>query len=274
VRTLAQGFCAITVVVAYLRLLNYLLPIENFGILVFSIIQWFKDFLKWFCIFMVIEVGFASGFHSLYSGTNSVYTTFLQANTYTFTGTFTGYDVADYSAEPLGFIISHVAFGMQIIYVITSIILLLNLLIALFSQTFDKVEPLGTFRHLILSNFIDSRTAMWPAPFNLLQITMTIIFLITKQFKKIKVDRDKFQYYYELMFYKKFKEGSITNVQNLCSSMVGDYFKEEMKKDEYINKEAMYPGYTYQKKNESIDERKDIRLFYHDIYFPRENKII
>jgi len=197
---------------------------EFLGILILTIFKMFIDIGRFLIVFIIIVLGFTSAFHLSYSGTNiSNYSDFASGNIYVFTTTPSGYSPPEYS-NILG--LPGVGFGMfcQIIYIFVGIILLLNLLIALMSDTYQFMGEQATveYRWLVAEPLFSANRvfALWPSPFSVLQFVVGIPWLI------YIICTDKFENFEEKLNLEQLPDPSPSKAKMLYGNMVMHYFKE------------------------------------------------
>eukprot|EP01123_Difflugia_compressa_P014563 TRINITY_DN769_c0_g2_i1.p1 TRINITY_DN769_c0_g2~~TRINITY_DN769_c0_g2_i1.p1 ORF type:complete len:744 (+),score=109.67 TRINITY_DN769_c0_g2_i1:278-2233(+) len=188
-KQVADVFGSIALIMSFVRMLELFTSWEFVGILIFTILKMFIDIARFLIIFIVIVLGFTSAFHLSYSGSSvSLFADFFRGTVYVFTTTPSGYsspDVHSILGEPgIGF-----ALIFQIMYVFVAIILLLNLLIALMSDTYQFMneQALTEFRWHTASALIgwNRNFALWPSPFSILHFVVgapALIYYIMSEF--------------------------------------------------------------------------------------------
>uniref|UniRef100_A0A6B2KYF7 Polycystin cation channel PKD1/PKD2 domain-containing protein n=1 Tax=Arcella intermedia TaxID=1963864 RepID=A0A6B2KYF7_9EUKA len=135
---IAAVFGAIGVIIAYFRLLYFFLPWHWVGPLVISMLRMYIDIIYFIALLFVMVVGFASAFNLIYGGSEEIFTGWAPS-------VFTCVTIAfgdqqfitndEFLPLPLAY------FGdlMMIVYVVLSVILLVNLLIAMMGSTYGDL---------------------------------------------------------------------------------------------------------------------------------------
>jgi len=263
-KEIAEAFGSITLILAYFRILDYLTLWQFLGVLIITIFKMLFDIAKFLIVFLVIVIGFAAGFHLSYSGTGIIgYKDFPQATLTTFLSSPTGYSIPDAGTNVLGFVGPYFGLFCQVLYVFIGIVLLLNLLIALMSETYEIMREQATmeYRWLVSQPFKEEFFRLWPSPLNILHIGVIILLPLIFVFYLIgwffyalccegccACENDK----------EGIPQGLAINQQHLNSGMIINYFKatlEPGKFKEYLVSENN--KFEFKDKEDSKGKRKD-----------------
>jgi len=209
---------------------------EFLGILIITIFKMLLDIARFLTVFVIIVTGFSTAFHLSYSGTDvSTYSVFGTATLTTFLTSPTGYEIPDYTHNVLGF--AGPTFGLisQASYVFVGIILLLNLLIALMSETYEFMREQATveYRWLLAHPFKTGFVYLWPSPFCVFHAFFLVI--LSPVYFLYKCFGDPTVTWWEYDFYLNSKEGIPSGLRDnyvrLYKGMVVHYFKNEVEED-------------------------------------------
>lgn len=192
---------ALAAIPVSLSLLQYVSLKQETGALVIMIFSMFYDLFSFMLVFVVVMIGAATSFWSLFYG----YDNFPNFSTTFITLFKTSLGQWDFSwfDTPDGMTPSHrsteykqVGIGLLIIYIIITSIMLLNLLIARMSNTHQRISDhalqewsfikASTVRQFVLLN-ARSPLCMLPPPFNLLSAPLYLIDLFWLRSDKKKI---------------------------------------------------------------------------------------
>jgi len=206
------------------RVLDFVTMWEFLGILILTIFKMLIDIARFLIVFIIIVLGFTSAFHLSYSGTSvSSYAAFATGNIYVFTTTPSGYSPPEYF-NILGSPASGFGMFCQIIYVFIGIILLLNLLIALMSDTYQFMggQAEEEYRWSVAEPLFGANRifALWPSPFSVLQFIIGVPWII---FELVFARLERFE---ERLKLEQLPEFSSSLARVLYANMVMHYFKE------------------------------------------------
>eukprot|EP01125_Pyxidicula_operculata_P001157 TRINITY_DN11109_c0_g1_i1.p1 TRINITY_DN11109_c0_g1~~TRINITY_DN11109_c0_g1_i1.p1 ORF type:complete len:1791 (-),score=276.77 TRINITY_DN11109_c0_g1_i1:96-5468(-) len=165
---------SLCIIASWIRILNYMIPLNGFGTLVITLLSMIASILRWVTIFIAILVGFSTAFTVLYGASDPSVANWPSAVLTTVQRTFGGFQLPSYSnilADPM--II--VGLILQIIYLIITVIILLNLLIALINTSYNDIqETAETEYRWQLSLYLGELSGLWPIPFNIVQMFVYI----------------------------------------------------------------------------------------------------
>jgi len=218
---------SVTLILTFFRLFYYLTPWEVLGILIITIFKMFMDIVKFLIIFVLMILGFASAFY-LSSGTGR---NFYEATVSLFLSSTSGYSIPESGSDILNFAENYFSTVVQIVFVFTGIILLLNLLIALMAQTYDDMHEQATreYRWLMTTYLRELHRTLWPAP---LCVPHLMLGLIAYIFFKLRGGPWKYEAFMATI--ERVPKSLISNKEHLFGGMVTHYYKENFERETYM----------------------------------------
>jgi len=236
-KQIAELFGSLTLILAFFRILDYLTMWEFLGILIITIFKMLLDIAKFLIVFVIIVTGFSAAFHLSYSGTaTDSYSSFGSATLLTFLTTPTGYQIPESGTNTLGF--AGPIFGLisQVVYVFVGIILLLNLLIALMSETYEFMREQATveYRWLLAQPFKTGFIFLWPSPFCVVHVIVLLLYVIWMILTSCCC-RPSVRYSLYQQSKENIPKGLRVTCQNLFKGMVIQYFQTEEDKEDFEN---------------------------------------
>eukprot|EP01125_Pyxidicula_operculata_P005601 TRINITY_DN1966_c0_g3_i2.p1 TRINITY_DN1966_c0_g3~~TRINITY_DN1966_c0_g3_i2.p1 ORF type:complete len:1307 (-),score=237.14 TRINITY_DN1966_c0_g3_i2:61-3981(-) len=172
---------SVCVVAAWVRLLNYFIPLPGLGTLVLTIQEMINAIFRWVLIFISILIGFSAAFTVLYGANDPTVVNWQTAVLTTVQRTFGGFQLPSYTnvlVDPtivIGLI-------LQVLYLLITVILLLNLLIALINTSYTDIqEAAETEYRWQLAQYIEELSGLWPVPLNIVQIFVYFPFRLCQE---------------------------------------------------------------------------------------------
>jgi len=174
---LIHVFMAVCIIIAYLRFLRYLTPIEFLGVVVITVFHMMEAVLRFGLIFIFIVLGFSAGFHSLYGNLLDYYN-WTSATLNTLIRTLSGYQIPTYT-NLLAFPGPVVGLILHTLYIVIGVVLLLNFLIALMNSIYSEIQGNAKeqYRWMNTIGLTQLDYTPWPPPFIILQAIFAVIYL-------------------------------------------------------------------------------------------------
>jgi len=160
---------SLCVVIAFFRILDFLIHWEYIGVLVITVFYMMSAIVRFVILFIFISIGFSAAFHMLYDN-NPIYSNFPNSVLTTSIGIFSGYQIPDFS-NLLFYPNAPTGYSFQVACVIIGVVLLLNFLIAMMNSIYNSIQENSTseYRWLMTSEIAQLQYTPWPVPLNLLQ---------------------------------------------------------------------------------------------------------
>jgi len=143
-RTIEEGFMSITSILLWVKILKFIRIIQQFGILIRIILKMISNVIIFLIIFMVIVIGFALSFHVVIGANVDSFDSFGSSILTLFRITYGQFDWSGIQNSHNG-----LAVALYFLYVTTSAILLLNLLIAMLNQSYTQVISSAKSEYMI-----------------------------------------------------------------------------------------------------------------------------
>eukprot|EP01084_Bolivina_argentea_P297201 511984_1 len=170
---------SISTITLWLRVLDFFIVFSKLGPMVQKIYAMMDDIMTFFKIMFVIYLGFTFALCFVMGSVHEDFSDPVEAAVTLFRAMLGDFDFSAFQ-EDTDIVLLFFGYAVMFVYLIIGSIVLLNLLIAMMSKTFDAIEETQQIKMRIsifnIARTLDSNPAFIPPPLNIFAMTLSVIF--------------------------------------------------------------------------------------------------